>query len=223
MRTTETGAVEEPIERAVLDVPEAYAGDVTSLFQLRKGQLSKYETMEGSSLQGGKRVKLEFNIPTRGLLGIRSKFMTITRGEGLFSSELIGYEPSRGELPGRINGALISDREGEAVEYALLNLEDRGVLFLEPGTFVYEGMIIGEHSRDNDLDVNACREKKLSNVRSATKEAFVTLKGIRKMSLEQYIEWIDDDEWIEATPKNIRVRKKILPKNIRQSGRGDLT
>ncbi len=222
LRTTESGSVEEPIERAVLDIPEEYSGDITSLFQLRKGQLSKYENLEGNSLQGGKRVKLEFSIPTRGLLGIRSKFMTLTRGEGLFSSELIGYEPSRGDFPGRINGALISDREGEAVEYALLTLEARGVLFLDPGTFVYEGMIIGEHSRDNDLDVNACREKKLSNVRSATKEAFVTLKGIRKMSLEQYIEWIDDDEWIEATPKNIRIRKKVLAKNLRQSGRGDV-
>jgi GTP-binding protein len=219
-RTDASGAELEPIERAVCDVPEAYAGEVTEMFQTRKGIMSKYENIEGSSLQGGQRVKLEFTIPTRGLLGMRSRFMTATRGEGLMSSELVGYEELKGALAGRINGALICDRNGEAVEYALLGLEDRGVLFVEPGVQVYEGMVVGEHSRPNDLDVNPCREKKLSNVRSATKEAFVVLKGIRKMSLEQFIEWIDDDEWIEVTPKHIRVRKKLLEKNIRNSSRG---
>ncbi|MGE4234419.1 MAG: translational GTPase TypA [Bacteriovoracia bacterium] len=198
----------EPIEKAVLDLPEQFSGDVTRMFQERKGILTTFETNEG-------RVRLEFEIPTRGLLGMRSRYLTATRGTGLFNASLIGYGQHKGDLPHRNSGSLISDREGKTVEYGLLNLEDRGVLFVGPGVDVYEGMIIGEHNKDNDLNVNCCREKKLTNIRAAHAEVLVTLSGIRKMSLEQSIEWIDEDEWIEVTPKNIRLRKKILPQNLR--------
>ncbi|MBS1961148.1 MAG: translational GTPase TypA [Bdellovibrionales bacterium] len=212
--TDENGNKTEPMERAVLDMPESATGDVTSMFQTRKGILTKYEG-GGSSESGAGRVRLEFDIPTRGLLGIRSRFLTATRGEGLFSTYVIGYGPYQGMLAHRNNGAMISDRAGETVEYGLMGLEERGVMFLGPGVPVYEGMIIGEHAKDNDLNVNPCREKKLTNIRSAGAEFLVTLAGIRKMSLEQCIEWIDEDEWIEVTPKSIRLRKKILPQNQR--------
>ena len=206
----ENGEKLEPMERAVLDMPQASVGDVTSLFQARKGLLSKYDNSELSD-----RVRLEFDIPTRGLLGIRSRFLTVTRGEGLFSTLLVGYGPHKGDLPHRLVGSLISDRTGDTIEYGLLGLEDRGILFVGPGVPVYEGMIVGEHNKDNDLNVNPCREKKLTNVRAAHAELLVTLSGIRRMSLEQCIEWIDEDEWIEITPKSIRLRKKVLAQNSR--------
>lgn len=212
--TDEAGGRTEPMERAVLDMPETATGDVTAMFQQRKGLLTKYEG-GGTSGSGAGRVRLEFDIPTRGLLGIRSRFLTATRGEGLFSTILIGYGPYQGMLAHRNNGALISDRTGDTVEYALMGLEERGVLFLGPGVPVYEGMIIGENNKDNDMNVNCCREKKLTNIRSAGAEFLVTLAGIRKMSLEQCIEWIDEDEWIEVTPKSIRLRKKVLAQGQR--------
>jgi GTP-binding protein len=217
-KTDEAGQRLEPMERAVLDLPETAVGDVTNMFQTRKGLLTKYE---GGSGHGSHRVRLEFDIPTRGLLGMRSRYLTATRGEGLFSTILLGYGPHKGELPHRTNGALISDRTGETVEYGLLGLEDRGVLFVEPGVPVYEGMIIGENNKENDMNVNPCREKKLTNIRAAHAEMLVTLAGIRKMSLEQCIEWIDEDEWIEVTPKSIRLRKKILGQNFRSVKRED--
>lgn len=216
-QTNDQGQKTEPLERATLDLPEAYSGDVTRMFQERKGILISYETSGTHSGPQGtqNRVRLEFDIPTRGLLGMRTKYMTATRGEGLFSSRLIGYTDWKGEMLHRANGALISDREGAAVEYALLNLDDRGVMFIKPGVEVYEGMVIGENNRENDLNVNACREKKLTNVRAAGSDHYEALKGIREMNLERCIEWIDDDEWIEVTPKTIRVRKKVLPANQR--------
>jgi GTP-binding protein len=212
----QTNTLLEPIELAVLDLPEVYASEVTQAFQQRKGILQKYETLNFSdSKNHSQRVRLEIEIPTRGLLGMRSKFLTLTRGEGLFSTQFLGYFPYKGEITHRTNGALVSDRQGKTTEYALLGLEDRGMLFVNPGVDVYEGMIIGEHNKDNDLNVNCCREKKLTNIRAAHAEVLVTLSGIRKMSLEACIEWIDEDEWIEVTPKNIRLRKKILPCNLR--------
>ncbi len=212
MKTSATGEKLEPMERAVLDLPEQYAGDVTRMFQARKGLLTKYD---GGSGMGSNRVRLEFEIPTRGLLGTRSKYLTSTRGEGLFSSELIEFGPHKGDLPHRLSGALISDRAGQTIEYALLTIEERGVLFFGPGVPVYEGMIIGEHAKDNDLDVNPCREKKMTNIRSAHTDVLVTLSGIRNLSLEQCIEWIDEDEWIEVTPQSVRIRKKVLQGNLR--------
>ncbi len=209
----ENGERLEPIEVAVLDLPETASGEVTRLFQERKGKLTKYETLALDT--ANTRIRLEFEIPSRGLLGMRSKYMTATRGEGLFSSYVKGYEPFKGQIIHRINGALVSDRTGDTLEYALLGLEERGVLFVKPGVKVYEGMVIGENSKDNDMNVNACRAKKLTNIRSAHTEVLVTLAGIREMSLEKSIEWIDDDEWIEITPENVRIRKKVLQGNLR--------
>jgi GTP-binding protein len=214
-KTDDAGQRLEPIELAVLDLPEVYASDVTRLFQERRGILQKYENQSIASTGGTSRVRLEIEVPTRGLLGMRSKYLTATRGEGLFSSQLLGYKEHRGEIIHRINGALISDRDGETVEYALFSIEERGTLFVGPGVKVYEGMLIGEHAKENDLNVNCCREKKLTNVRAAGAEILVTLRTLRKMSLEQYIEWIEDDEWIEVTPENIRIRKKVLKQNMR--------
>lgn len=199
----------EPVERVVLDLPETYTGEVTEMLQRRKGIMSSYENLSGG------RVRLVFEIPTRGILGIHSHYLTATRGEGLFSSEFLGYFPHKGELLHRTTGSLISDRSGDTVEYALSALEDRGVLFVGVGVKVYEGMILGECAKENDLNVNACKEKKLTNVRAAGSDGLIVLKGLRKMSLENCIEWIDDDEWIEVTPENIRLRKKILAKNMR--------
>jgi GTP-binding protein len=212
------GSVKEPMELAVLDLPEKFASDVTSLFQRRKGILVKHE-MSGSL--GSGRVRLEIEIPTRGLLGMRSHYLTTTRGEGLFSTQLLDYAEYKGDLPHRNSGAMISDRAGDTVEYGLLGLEERGVLFFGPGVAVYEGMIIGEHNKSNDLNVNPCREKKLTNIRSAGAEFLVTLAGLRKMSLERCIEWIDEDEWIEVTPKSIRMCKKVLAQNLRSVKRED--
>lgn len=206
----EGGKKMEPLERATLDLPEAYASDVTRMFQERKGLLMSYEASEGQS-----RVRLEFDIPTRGLLGMRTKYLTATRGEGLFNTRFTEYVEWKGNMLHRNNGALISDREGKAVEYALLGLDDRGVLFIKPGDLVYEGMVIGEFNKENDLNVNAVREKKLTNVRAAGSDHYEALKGTRDMNLERCIEWIEDDEWIEVTPQSIRIRKKILKMNQR--------
>ncbi|HEX4922898.1 MAG TPA: translational GTPase TypA, partial [Bdellovibrionales bacterium] len=218
----ENGERLEPLEKAVLDLPEDRAGDVTQIFQSRKGIMTKYEVRTSEGIQGSRNwLRLEFEIPTRGMLGIRSRYLTATRGEGLMSSQLIGYVPHKGEIPHRINGAIIADRTGVAMEYALLNLEDRGTFFIKPGTEVYEGMVIGIYNKEFDLNVNVCKEKKLTNVRAASAEILVTLAGIRKMSLEDCIEWIDEDEWIEITPKTIRMRKKVLPANQRSQKRSE--
>lgn len=208
---------EEPIEKATLDLPEEFASDVTRMFQERKGILQSYEAVGTQSGPSGtqNRIRLEFEIPTRGLLGMRTKYLTATKGEGLFSSQAIGYAPWKGEMLHRLNGALISDRDGLATEYALLNLDDRGLMFIKPGDEVYEGMIIGQFNKENDLNVNPVREKKLTNVRAAGSDHYVALKGTREMTLERCIEWIEQDEWIEVTPKNIRMRKKALKANAR--------
>ncbi len=214
---TENGQKMEPLERATLDLPEEFASDVTRMFQERKGLLQSYEAVGIHSGPNGSqnRVRLEFDVPTRGLLGMRTKYLTATKGEGLFSSQMVGYTEWKGEMLHRLNGALISDRDGTAVEYALLNLDDRGVMFISPGVEVYEGMIIGEFNKENDLNVNACREKKLTNVRASGSDHYQALKGIREMTLERCIEWLEQDEWIEVTPKNIRMRKKVLKINQR--------
>ncbi|MBX3020946.1 MAG: translational GTPase TypA [Bdellovibrionales bacterium] len=211
------GGKEEPLERATLDLPEEFASDVTRMFQERKGILMSYEVVGTHSGPSGSqnRIRLEFEIPTRGLLGMRTKYLTATKGEGLFASQLIGYTPWKGEMLHRLNGALIADRDGYCTEYALINLDDRGLMFVKPGVEVYEGMIIGEFNKENDLNVNPCREKKLTNVRAAGSDHYVALKGIREMTLERCIEWIEQDEWIEVTPKTIRMRKKVLKGNQR--------
>lgn len=214
---TENGVKQEPLERATLDLPEEFASDVTRMFQERKGLLMSYEAVGTHSGPTGtqNRVRLEFDIPTRGLLGMRTKYLTATKGEGLFSSQMVGYTEWKGEMLHRLNGAMIADRDGVVTEYALMNLDDRGLMFIKPGIEVYEGMIIGEFNKENDLNVNPTREKKLTNVRAAGSDHYVALKGARDMTLERCIEWIEQDEWIEVTPKTIRMRKKILKENQR--------
>ncbi|HEX7126861.1 MAG TPA: GTP-binding protein, partial [Thermodesulfobacteriota bacterium] len=214
-RSDPAGGRLEPIEHAVVDVPEAHIGTVTELFARRKGRMANMH------YDGHGRVRLEFDIPSRGLIGLRSEFLTGTRGEGLLHTRVEGYEPWAGDIGRRPNGALVADRAGVTTTYALLNLEPRGVLFVGPGTEVYEGMIIGEHNRDSDLNVNAVREKKLTNIRASTQEILVTLSPHRQMSLEQALEWIDEDELVEVTPKSIRLRKRVLPADRRPVRRFD--
>ncbi|MCI5072915.1 translational GTPase TypA [bacterium] len=211
----ENGKTLEPYEIAVLDVPEESVGDLSQLFQNRGGVLSKYEANANTQDTSQQRVRLEFTIPTKGLLGTRSKFLSITKGQGLMSSQLDGYKENTKSFLHRSQGALIADRTGDSTEYALLGLEDRGIFFIDPGTKVYEGMIVGQFNKDTDLNINVCREKKLTNFRAANADVLVTLAGTKKMSLEDSIEWIDDDEWIEITPSTIRMRKKILAANMR--------
>ncbi len=215
----ENGQKLEPHERIFIDVPQVYVGAVTELFQARKGQLLDYKQEqhagigESGEVQG--RVQLTFVIPTRGLIGIRSRFLTETRGEGIMNTQFEDYLPFKGMLVHRINGTLLADRLGETIEYALFSIEERGTLFVGPGVPIYEGMIIGENAKDNDLNVNACKEKKLTNIRSAGAEFLVTLATPRQMTLERCLEWIDDDEWVEVTPKSVRMRKKVLASNLR--------
>ncbi len=208
---------EEPLERLTIDLPQDMASEVTSLFQSRRGILQSYETMESLG-----RVRLIFEIPTRGLLGMRSRFLTITRGEGLMSSEFVGYTPIKTQIFQRSTGALISDRRGIVTEYALKGLEDRGVYFCNPGTEVYEGMIVGESNKDNDLNLNVVRETKLTNFRAGPGTALEHLHGTRIMSLEDCLEWMEGDEWLEVTPKNLRLRKKILACNMRGTKKVDI-
>jgi len=210
----EDGVTLEPFERVILDLPEANAGEVTRMYQQRKGVLAAYEamTLVGNEEQ---RVRLVFDIPTRGLLGTNSMYKTATRGSGLISSEAAGYKPHTGSIMHRLTGSLIADRSGSTTEYALASVQERGVLFIGDGVEVYEGMIIGECAKENDLNVNPVRPKKLTNVRSTGSDGLTNLYGIKKMSLEKCIEWIDDDEWIEVTPKSVRLRKKILAQNMR--------
>ena len=203
------GKQTEPIELAVCDLPEEFSGDVTSLFQNRKGILAGFDQI------GNNRVRLSFEIPTRGLIGIRSQYLTLTRGEGLFSSKLKAYEAYKGDMLIRKNGTLVADRSGKTTDYALVALEERGVLFIKQGEEVYEGMIIGECARENDMNVNPVKPKKLTNIRTTSSDGLIILSGTRDMSLEQCIEWIDEDEWIECTSNHIRLRKKELAANKR--------
>ena len=209
----EDGKRKEPVERVMLDLPEIYSGDATRLMQGRRGTLQSYENINLAGKEPW--VRLVFEIPTRGTIGIHSRYMTTTRGAGLISHEWVGYKDYYGPIPNRATGSLIADRSGETTAHALVMLQQRGALLIGEGVTVYEGMIIGEHAKDNDLNVNAVRAKKLNNIRTHASEGIVLLQGVRKMSLEACIEWIDEDEWIEITPKNVRLRKKILPANMR--------
>lgn len=206
----ENGKRMEPMENLVVDVAEAYTGVVTEKMGLRKGIMTNMVN------KGSGRVRLEFRIPARGLIGYRSEFMTDTRGTGLINSESAGYEEYKGAITSRMNGAMISDRKGKTTNYALWNLEERGRIFIQPGTDVYDGMIIGEHAKDNDLLVNCCREKKLTNVRASGTDEAVKLTPIKPLTLEQAIEWVKEDEVIEITPKSIRIRCRELDANKRK-------
>jgi GTP-binding protein len=203
------GAPHEPMERVVVDVPEEFIGTVTEKLSPRLGRMRKMETPRGG------RVRMEFTIPSRGLIGFRSQFLTDTRGTGVLTSIVDGWAPYLGPIARRPSGAMVSDRSGKTTTYAIFNLEPRGTMFVGPGVEVYEGMVIGEHKRESDLDVNICREKKLTNIRAAGKDEALVLTPARKMSLEQAIEFIDEDELVEVTPQKLRIRKKIRACNMR--------
>jgi GTP-binding protein len=199
----------EPVEHVFIDVPEEFVGTLTEKLSTRKGRMTNLVN------HGHGRANLEFLIPSRGLIGFRSHFLTDTKGAGVMSSILQGYEPWFGPIPQRTTGALVADRAGKVNTYASLAMVDRGELFLEVGTQVYEGMIIGERNRETDLDVNITKEKKLTNMRSSTSEATVTLRPPRMLSLDQSIEFIAEDELVEVTPKNIRLSKMERDKQKR--------
>jgi len=207
------GVLLEPIEHLFIDCDEAFIGVVSEKLSRRKGRMINLVN------HGTGRVRMEFSIPSRSLIGYRNEFLTDTKGTGMMNSFLQGYEEHRGEFPTRLTGSLVSDRQGEAVPYALFNLEPRGVLFTNAGDPVYEGMIIGEHNRDNDLNVNPCKAKKLTNMRASGKDDGIVLTPVTPMTLERAIEFIKDDEMVEVTPKSIRLRKTILSAGKRQSMR----
>lgn len=194
----------EPMEHVVCDIPEQHVGAVTEKLGARKG------VMTNMINKGSGRVRVEFSIPTRGLIGYRSEFLTDTRGLGLLNTQFAGYEPYKGEIEHRKTGAMIADRKGRATPYALWYLEERGKILIEPGTECYEGMIIGEHAKANDLIVNVSREKKLSNVRASGTDEAVRLTPVKKLVLERAMEWVNDDELIEVTPQSIRLRCREL-------------
>ncbi|WP_411954147.1 translational GTPase TypA [Alkalibacillus sp. S2W] len=201
----------EPYEHVQVDVPEDYTGPVMESLGARKGE------MVDMINQGNGQVRIEFKVPSRGLIGYSTEFMSQTRGYGILNHSFDSYEPLvQGSVGGRRQGVLVSQEKGKATPYSIMNLEDRGTIFVEPNTEVYEGMIVGEHNRDNDLTVNITKAKELTNVRSATKDNTVTLKGTRKLTLEEAIEYLDDDEYCEVTPESIRLRKKILNKGERE-------
>lgn len=200
----------EPFEHLVIDIPEDYMGTVMEALGFRKAEMTNMVHSTGGN------VRLEYKIPARGLIGYRGEFLTQTRGYGVMNHSFAGYEPYRSEeISTRKSGALIAHETGTATTYGLMAAEDRGILFIEPGTEVYEGMIVGEHSRNQDLVVNVCKEKHVTNIRSATKEETVKLKGIKHLSLEEALQFLEDDEYCEVTPKSIRLRKKYLKKSER--------
>ena len=199
----------EPIEDLVIDVPEEFQGVVIANSGARRGVMTKMVN------HGSGRVRLEFRIPARGLIGFRSQFVADTKGTGIMNHLFAGWEPWHGAIPSRTTGALVADRIGMATAYALYNLQERGEIFVEPQTPVYEGMIVGENSRQNDMDVNVTKEKKQTNMRASTADEAIRLIPPRQLSLEQAIEFINDDELVEVTPKTIRLRKRILAANVR--------
>ncbi|MFV2073022.1 MAG: translational GTPase TypA [Thermoanaerobaculales bacterium] len=203
------GVKHEPMEIVQVDCPEEYVGVVTQKLGGRKGQMTEMHN------PGHGRVRLSFRIPSRGLIGFRSEFLTDTRGTGILNHLFDGWEPWQGPIPGRATGALVSDRSGKTTTYALYHLEPRGTLFLGPGIEVYGGMIVGENARDNNLDVNVTREKKLTNMRAAGADEALRLAPPREITLDRALEWIDTDELVEVTPTAIRVRKRVLAANRR--------
>jgi GTP-binding protein len=205
------GALHEPVERLSIDAPEEYIGVITQLLALRKGRLQQMVN------HGTGWVRMEYLVVARGLIGFRTEFLTETRGTGILHHVFDGYEPWQGELRTRPTGSLVADRRGAATGFALLNLQERGQLFVAPGTEVYEGMIVGENARAEDLDVNPTKEKKLTNMRSSTADELVRLIPPRLLSLEQALEFIGDDECVEVTPQNVRLRKVELSAQKRQS------
>jgi GTP-binding protein len=199
----------EPVEDLVIDVQEDYQGVVIAMAGGRKGTMTKMVN------HGSGRVRMEFRIPARGLIGFRSQFLTDTRGTGIMNHLFAGWEPWHGAIPARDAGALVADRTGVATAYALSNLQERGEIFIEAATPVYEGMIIGENARPSDMDVNVTKEKKQTNMRASSADEAIRLIPPRILGLEQAIEFINDDELVEITPKSIRLRKRVLAANQR--------
>jgi GTP-binding protein len=208
------GALHEPIERLTVDIPEDFVGVVTQLLGLRRSRLEQMVN------HGTGWVRMEYRVPARGLIGFRTEFLTETRGTGLLHHVFDGYEPWVGELRTRPTGSLVADRRGAVTAYALFNLQERGAMFVGPGTEVYEGMIVGENARPDDMDVNPTKERKLSNVRSSTGDELVRLIPHRQPSLEQALEFCREDECVEVTPATVRMRKVVLPAAERQKQRG---
>jgi len=208
MRKVE-GRTLEPIEAVVIDCPDEFIGVITEALGRRKGQMTRMVN------HGTGRVRLEFEAPSRGLIGFRNEFLTETKGTGLLNTMFLRWGEWQGPLRGRATGSLVADRMGETTTYALYNLQERGTLFTRPGTRVYEGMIIGENARPVDLDVNAVKEKKLTNMRASTADEAMRLVPPKELSLEQALEFIADDELVEVTPQSIRLRKRVLPANMR--------
>ncbi|WP_270238528.1 translational GTPase TypA [Kocuria marina] len=206
---TVDGKVHEPYEHMTIDAPDEFLGAITQLMAARKGR------MEGMSNHGTGWVRMEFKVPSRGLIGFRTKFLTETRGAGIASSYADGYEPWAGEIEYRTNGSMIADRAGVVTPYAMINLQERGSFFVEPTSEVYEGMIVGENSRADDMDVNITKEKKLTNMRSSTADSFENLTPSRKLTLEESLEFAREDECVEVTPEAIRIRKVVLDANER--------
>jgi GTP-binding protein len=203
------GVIAEPVEELIIDVPEEHQGVVIAQVGERKGTMTKMVN------NGSGRVRLEFRIPARGMIGFRSQFMTDTKGTGIMNHLFSSWEPWHGAIASRPNGVLVADRAGGATAYAIFNLQERGEIFIDPATAVYEGMIIGENSRPADMDVNVTKEKKQTNMRASTADEAIRLVPPRKLGLEQAIEFINDDELVEVTPSSIRLRKRILAGNMR--------
>jgi GTP-binding protein len=206
---TVDGDILEPIEQVVVDCPDNFVGVVTEALGRRKGKMAKIVD------HGAGRVRMDFEVPSRGLIGFRSEYLTDTKGTGLLNSMFLRWGPWFGEITNRLAGALVADRSGTATSYALYNLQERGELFIRPGTGVYGGMIVGENARPVDLNVNVTKEKKLTNMRASTADEAIRLVPFRDLSLEQALEFINKDELVEVTPKSIRLRKKILSANRR--------
>ncbi len=199
----------EPIEDLVIDVPQEFVGAVMEAIGNRRGELVKMDTK-------GNFTHLEFTIPARGLIGLRTRLLNATQGEAIMHHTFHEYEFIRGALPGRQNGVMVSMENGAANAYALDTLQERGVMFVKPGDAVYEGMVVGEYNKDNDIPVNACKEKKMSNMRTTASDKNIILKPPRDMSLEIALEYIEDDELVEITPETIRLRKRYLKENERK-------
>ncbi|MFA6039293.1 MAG: translational GTPase TypA [Candidatus Peribacteraceae bacterium] len=208
----EDGVQKEPIEHAIIDVPDEFTGTVIEMLAKRKGEMLDMKSQEGHT-------RLEFKVPTRGLLGFRGDFIIETRGEGILTHSFLTYEPYKGDLSGQMHGSIISMVSGVAVAFALWGLQERGRLFITPQTKVYEGMVIGESAKDEEMAVNPCKEKKLTNMRASGSDEAIVLTPVQPMTLEQALEYIGDDELVEVTPESIRLRKKFLTDNDRRRAR----
>ena len=217
MKRDENGKLLEPIEEVVVDVDEEYSGTVVEKLGRRKAEL-----IEMIPSQLGNKVRLIFNAPSRGLIGYHSEFLTDTRGTGVMNRLFKGYEPYKGEIEGRRNGVLISSENGTAIAYSLWKLQERGPMFIDPNVPVYVGMIIGEHTKPNDIEVNPTKSKQLTNIRAAGKDEAIDLIPPRKITLEQGLAYIQEDELLEVTPKSIRLRKRILDPIARKRAKPDI-